>query len=91
MSVATYTRRKLTVPIVARMLGVADRKVLGWIRAGELRAVNLARTPHGRPRYAVDVDDLAAFERARAVIPDGAESTTRRLRRRAAANIKEFF
>lgn len=64
------TRKKMTVPQLARQLGVAERKVLGWIRDGELKALNLARTRNGRPRYAVDVDDLAAFERSRQVIPN---------------------
>ena len=41
MPILHPTRRKYTVPMVARMMGVAERKVLDWIRAGELRAVNL--------------------------------------------------
>jgi hypothetical protein len=64
---------------------------LHFIRTGELRAINLAASRSNRPRYVIDRDDLAAFERARAVVPDAGESTTRRLRRRAAGNVKEFF
>ncbi len=85
------TRRKFSVPQVSRMMGVADAKVIAWIRSGELRAMNLARTTHGRPRYAIDVDDIQVFEQSRQVIPDGGESTTRKLRRRAATGVKEFF
>jgi predicted site-specific integrase-resolvase len=60
------TKAKLTPPEVARLWGIATEKVLAWIRSGELRAVNAATTLGGRPRYLIDVDDLAAFERSRA-------------------------
>jgi excisionase family DNA binding protein len=86
---ASTKRRKHTVPTVARELGVANRKVLDWIKSGELRAVNLARSADGRPRYAIDVEDLARFEESRAVVPN--VGATPRLRRRAAAGVKEFF
>jgi excisionase family DNA binding protein len=39
-----------TPPEIARRLGVGPEKVLAWIRSGELAAVNLATTRHGRPR-----------------------------------------
>ena len=73
------------------MLGVADAKILAWIRSGELRAVNLARSRNGRPRYAIDVADIEAFERSREVVPLGSGNATRRLRRRADGNVKQFF
>lgn len=85
-------RRKLTVPQLARQFGVAEKKILDWIRAGELRAVNLARKPNGRPRYAIDVVDIEAFERGRQVVPDGGVSTTQRLRRQTKqTGVKEFL
>lgn len=84
-------RRKLSVPMVARQIGVADQKVLKWIKTGELRAVNLATSPHNRPRYSIDVDDLEAFERSRQVIPESGLTSTRRLRRRAASDVKDYF
>ena len=42
------TRRKLTVPAVAEQLGVAQKKVLDWIRAGELRR-NQPGSPSRQP------------------------------------------
>ena len=84
-------RRKLSVPMVARMLGVAEHKILYWIHSGELKATNLARTVHGRPRYAIDRDDIADFERARQVVPDASVSDTRKLRRRRPGTVKDFF
>lgn len=62
------TTRKLTPPQIARMWGISPEKVLAWIRSGELRAFNISRHPHGRPRYLVDIDDLAEFEANRAVV-----------------------
>ena len=61
--------RKLTPPQLASRLGVGTEKVLSWIRSGELRAMNAATKPNGRPRYLIDIEDLRAFENRRAVTP----------------------
>jgi hypothetical protein len=90
MAADTIERRKFSVPQVARLWGVSTHKVLHFIRTGELRAINLAASRSNRPRYMIDRDDLERFEVARQVIPDGGETTTRKLRRRA-AGVKEFF
>ena len=87
----TPDRRKRSVPQVARQLGVAENKIYAWIRSGELRAINLALSTHGRPRYAIDLADIEAFETGRRVIPDGGPSTTSRMRKRTAAPIKDYF
>jgi len=83
--------RKLSVPQVARQLGVAENKIYAWIRSGELRAINLARSTHGRPRYGIDLADIEAFETGRQVIPDGGPSTSRKLRKRTAGHVKDYF
>lgn len=57
---------RLTVAQLAARLGVAPRKVHKWIRCGELRAVNTAADPNGRPRWVIDLADLQAFEQRRA-------------------------
>ena len=57
--------------MVAQALGVGTHKVNAWVQSGELRAINLARKPpDGRPRYAIDVEDLKVFEQRRQVVPD---------------------
>ena len=84
-------RRKLTVPQLSRQWGVSQNKILEFVRRGELRAVNLASHSSTRPRYAIDIDDIAAFERARQVVVDGAEVATPKLRRRTPGNVKEYF
>lgn len=85
------TRRKLSVPMVARMLRVADQKILHWIHSGELKSTNLARSTKGRPRFAIDIVDLEKFEAGRQVLPDGGEATTPKLRRLAPGTVREYF
>jgi excisionase family DNA binding protein len=54
---------------VAAYFGVKVDKVLFWIHAGELRAINTALKPNGRPRYRILEKDLEDFERHRANHP----------------------
>jgi excisionase family DNA binding protein len=47
---------------IAARCGVSVRTVRAWIRAGELKAVNLSRTPGSRkPRWRVTQAALDAF------------------------------
>jgi hypothetical protein len=80
----------VTPPELARRYRVATKKVLGWIRRGELAALNLANPGCTRPRYVISPESIAAFEESRRVIPDGGLTTTQRLRRKATPGIKEF-
>ena len=59
--------RYLTPPEVASRLRVSPEKVLGWIRKGELRAVNVGNG--FRPRYRIHPDDFEDFLRRREVQP----------------------
>lgn len=81
--------RKISPPELARQWGLSADKVLAWIKTGELRAIDAATRRGGRPRYLIDIADIAAFEVARAAAP----STTapRRTRRRRETGITEFF
>ena len=83
-------RQKYTVPQLSRLWGVSQNKVLEFVRRGELRAVNLASHRSTRPRYAIDVADIAAFERAREVFPSS-QAATLKPRRRATGTVKEYF
>jgi hypothetical protein len=67
--VSTLTRRTWTPPEFAKWLRVAEEKVLGWIRAGELRAVNVAARNCRRPRYRIDQLAIDEFLAARTVNP----------------------
>jgi excisionase family DNA binding protein len=80
-------KKKFTPPEVAARYGVGRDKVLGWIKSGELRAINAAAKPGGRPRYLIDQEDLVLFEQRRAVgIPP---APTRPMRR--GMSVIEFF
>ena len=82
-------RRNLTPPQIAEQFGVSVRKVIEWIRSGELAAMNLARKGCDRPRYSVTPEALNAFERLRAVVPEDTQPRIGRLRR-TDKEIKEF-
>ena len=78
----------LTPPRVAELLGVNETKVLAWIRAGELGAVNVALRKGRRPRWRVAQADLEAFLARRSATPPA--QVTRR-RRRTLFDVIEFF
>jgi len=74
---------------VAERLGVSAHAVLGWIRAGELRAVNVASSPRcRRPSWRISPAALADFEAARSCRP-----VTRRqpLKRGKQGDVIEFY
>jgi excisionase family DNA binding protein len=59
----------LTPPQLARQLRVDVHTVLGWIRTGELRAINVGSRGK-RPRWRLDPADVAVFEQRRAAQPE---------------------
>ena len=59
----------LTPSAVAERFGVDVHKVIVWIRRGELRAIDVATTTGGRPRYRISPADLAVFEVGRSATP----------------------
>ena len=82
------TRTKLTPPAFAAQWGIDVSKVLTWIRSGELRAIDAATVPGGRPRYLIDVADVALFEQRRQV---RAPEPRTRTRRKPVTDVIEFF
>lgn len=56
-------RRLETVspPALANLLGVGQRKVLEWIAAGELSALNMAGAGSRFPRYRIPIAEVEAF------------------------------
>jgi transposase len=75
---ADLSTRGLTVRDVAKRYRVSPDKVRGWIRRGELKAVNTATTLCGRPRWVVSADALTEFEKCRAAAPAPKPTTRRR-------------
>jgi len=79
---ANPTRRYLTPPEIARSYGTNACKIIGWIRRGELRAINVAETTDTRPKFRVKIEDLEAFEARRAAVAVTAPTPTiNRIRR----------
>jgi hypothetical protein len=75
----------LTPPQLARRYGVKASKVVGWIRSGELRALDLATRGSRRPRYRIPPGSIEEFERGRSAAP-----LPRPIRRRRPPAIKSF-
>jgi hypothetical protein len=81
-------RLKLSPPTLARRWGVSPDKVIGWIRTGQLRAINAAASPTGRPRWLIDEADVKLFEQQRTAQPRHAPAPRRR---KATTGVIEFF
>jgi transposase len=78
----------LTVSDVAKRYRVGEDKVRGWIRRGELSALNTADRRCGRPRFVVTADGLTEFERRRrAAKPDA----PKRKRRKKPSDFVDFY
>ena len=84
------SRKKYTPPRLAELWGISPDKIISFIKAGELRAIDISSDRNSiRPRYLIDVADVEAFETSRAVVPPAPK--TKRRRRRRDAGIKEYF
>jgi excisionase family DNA binding protein len=75
-----------TVADLAKRLRVGTDKIRKWINRGELKAVNVAASVLGKPRWVIPADALAEFQTKRRSGP--APKPPRR--RRRAAEI-DFF
>ena len=82
------TTSTLTPPQYAKKLGISPDKVLAWIRSGELRAINVAAKPGGRPRWRISEAAIEAFEARRSATPP---TKPVRRRRRNPADVIEYF
>ena len=79
----------LTVRDVCERYGVTEHTVLGWIRAGELKAINVGRRlGAGKPRWRITPEALAAFEQLRTATPPPPPRTRRY---RADSDVIEFY
>jgi hypothetical protein len=74
---------------IALRCGVSDRTVRAWIRAGELKAINVSRAANSRkPRWRITQAALDAFEAARTSSPRPAAP---RRRRKTSADEFSFY
>ena len=66
-----------TVQDIQKRYGVTVHTVLGWLASGELKAINVGRSPDKKkPRWRITESALAAFELSRTPTPT--PSQTRR-------------
>jgi hypothetical protein len=69
--------RGLTVADVAARYRVSPDKVRGWVRRGELAAINVATALCGRAQLRITPEALAAFERRRSAAAAPAQPSRR--------------
>ncbi len=72
------TRTKISPPELARAWGKKPSSIIALIVAGVLPAIDVRLPGARRPRYLIDVADIAEMERRRAVRPP---PTTPKMRR----------
>ena len=79
--------KTLTVKDLCERYGVNEHTVLGWIRSGELRAINVGRKAGSKkPRWRVTPEALASFELLRSHTPPPP-----RTRRKRQTDVIEFY
>jgi excisionase family DNA binding protein len=77
-----------TVQDIQRRYSVTVHTVLGWIRSGELRAINVGRKPGARkPRWRISEAALEQFELSRTPTPP----PPRARRRKQPAEVIAFY
>jgi hypothetical protein len=85
--VADKPTTHLSPPQVARRYGVNPSKIIQWIMTGELRAINIAATVGGRPRWRISELDLIAFEQKR----QAGSPPSKSRRRRQQQDVHNYF
>lgn len=80
--------RALSVKEICDRFGVGENTVLGWIRSGELGAINVGRRQGTKkPRWRITAEALATFELLRTTTPP----LPRTRRRKQSTNVIEFY
>lgn len=77
MSTPATTPRAFTPRSLARFLAVSADKVMGWIRRGDLVAVDVGGTP-GKPRFRILPQDLERFLQSKRAAAQPAANKSRR-------------
>lgn len=78
----------LTPQKIAEQLGIDQGKVIGWIHAGELTAVNVAHSQATRPRWRIRQGDYDAFLSARQSHTPAPRAVRQR---RSAEGVTQYF
>lgn len=75
-----------TVATIADSLAVKEEKVLYWINAGELGAIDVSERRASRPRWRIPATALESFLAARSTTPP-----SKAPRRKKQTGVIEFF
>ncbi|HQZ65466.1 MAG TPA: helix-turn-helix domain-containing protein [Planctomycetaceae bacterium] len=67
--------------------GVGEHTVLGWIKSGELRAINTRRSGSNRPKWRFTEEAVSQFELIRSTSPPQPKSR----RRQPASTTIQFY
>lgn len=86
---ATQSKGTITPGDLAERWGISPDKVLNWIRNGDLKAVNVATTMNGRPRFRITDEAIEDFQTRRQPVPP--PKLPRQKRRKPAGDVIEFF
>jgi hypothetical protein len=65
--------QKLTPPQLSRLWGVDRNRIIGWIKSGQLQAIDGSIRQGQRPRYLIDAAAIREFEATRTVNAKGGE------------------
>lgn len=84
-------REYLTPNEYASRLGVKRETVVAWIRAGELRAVNTARSLSVPARYRIAEEAIREFEQQRSGAVQTIPPRAKKTRRERPADWIEYF
>jgi transposase len=68
---------------------VGEHTILGWIKRGELKAINVSRQRGGRPKWRITEEALAAFELSR--MPAPPEPRVRRRKKNHDPNFVKIY
>jgi excisionase family DNA binding protein len=78
-----------TVKQVCEHFGVSEATCLGWIARGELKSINVGRSPNKqKKRYRITQEALDAFAESRAVTPPAPRT---RRRKKSNDDVIEFI
>lgn len=72
----------LTTRQVAERMAIDVGKVTRWIKAGELKAIDVSQTRGGKPRYRIPENELERFIHSRSTLPSKPSKRNRRTTKR---------
>lgn len=76
-----------SVKDLCERFAVGEHTILGWIKRGELKAIDVSRKQGGRPKWRIKEEALVAFEQQRTPMP----MLPQKRRRKQSNTVIEFY